>query len=88
MYIFHIIFINNRESSPSSIRAPETDMSRPRIEPRSPQWEASTLAKSYSNNFHCLLFGTSTTMAVAGAVVMTMAGATAMEVAVGEMETL
>jgi hypothetical protein len=39
------------------LEQPETDMSRPGIEPRPPQ--ASTLAKSYSNIYK-LLFGTST----------------------------
>ncbi len=37
-------------SYPSSMKAPETDMSRQRMEPGPPQWEASTLAKSYSNS--------------------------------------
>jgi hypothetical protein len=36
-------------SSPSSSKAPETDMSRPGMEPGPPRWEVSTLAKSYSN---------------------------------------
>ncbi len=32
-------------------RHPETDMFRPGIEPRPMRWEASTLAKSYSNSY-------------------------------------
>jgi hypothetical protein len=39
-------------SSPSPTKVPEPDMSQ--------KWEASTLAKSYSNSLHCLLFETST----------------------------
>jgi hypothetical protein len=33
-----------------STRAPETEMSRPEIEPWPPRWEASTLAKIYSKS--------------------------------------
>jgi hypothetical protein len=32
------------------------EASRPGTEPRLPLWKASTLAKSYSNSSHCLLF--------------------------------
>ncbi len=37
-------------SSLSSSRGPKTDISRPGIKPRTPRWEANTLAKSYLNS--------------------------------------
>jgi hypothetical protein len=40
-------------SSPSSTRAPETDMSPPGLKPGPPRCEANTLAKSYSNSLCC-----------------------------------
>ncbi len=40
-------------SSPSSTRAPETNMSRLGLKPGPPRWEAKTLAKSYSNSLCC-----------------------------------
>jgi hypothetical protein len=46
-------------SSPSSTREPETDMSHPGIKLMLPRWEESTLAKSYMNSL-LKLFWTST----------------------------
>ncbi len=40
----------NQGHLPPKPRGPETDMSRPGIEPESPLWEASTLEKSHSNS--------------------------------------